>query len=391
MILNILLRQGAGAIAKPIVSKGEFVKRGQLIAIPNGLGANIHSSANGFVKEINENSIIIEASSFDKNDYIRLEKKDSMIEMIEDAGIVGAGGAGFPTHIKLKSELVDGILIANASECEPNLHHNIELAIKHPELIIRGIDLAMQALNVKEAIIAIKEKHKDAIDALNKAILSKNISIKYVKDLYPSGDERVLVRELLGVELKPGELPIKAGAVVLNVETLKNIALCIDERKPVIDKDLTVGGRVIDTPSGKVYLDVPIGMSFQDMIDKSKGVIEPFGEIVAGGAFTGKKADFSYPVTKVVGGISVSMPFPTENRKLGLLGCECGASIERLKEIADGMNAQVVASLNCKRMEDIGNNRLRCNLPGVCPGQAESVLNLKRQGAQALLVGSCQH
>ncbi len=391
MILNILLRQGAGAIAKPIVSKGEYVKRGQLIAIPNGLGANIHSSASGVVTAVNENSIIIEASNIDKDNFIKLDKKDSLIEMIEDAGIVGAGGAGFPTHIKLKSELVDGILIANASECEPNLHHNIELTTKYPDLIIRGISLAMEALNVKKAIIAIKEKHTEAVKALNNAIGSENISVRYVKDLYPSGDERVLVRELLNVELKPGELPIKAGAVVLNVETLKNIALCIDERKPVIDKDLTVGGRVIDNPRGKVYLDVPIGMSFQDMIDKSKGVIEPFGEIVAGGAFTGKKADFSYPVTKVVGGISVSMPFPTENRKLGLLGCECGASIERLREIAQGMNAEVVASINCKRMEDIGNNRLRCNLPGVCPGQAESVLNLKRQGAQALLVGSCQH
>lgn len=391
MILNILLRQGAGAIAKPIVSKGEYVKRGQLIAIPNGLGANIHSSASGVVTAVNENSIIIEASNIDKDNFIKLDKKDSLIEMIEDAGIVGAGGAGFPTHIKLKSELVDGILIANASECEPNLHHNIELTTKYPDLIIRGISLAMEALNVKKAIIAIKEKHTEAVKALNNAIGGENISVRYVKDLYPSGDERVLVRELLNVELKPGELPIKAGAVVLNVETLKNIALCIDERKPVIDKDLTVGGRVIDNPRGKVYLDVPIGMSFQDMIDKSKGVIEPFGEIVAGGAFTGKKADFSYPVTKVVGGISVSMPFPTENRKLGLLGCECGASIERLREIAQGMNAEVVASINCKRMEDIGNNRLRCNLPGVCPGQAESVLNLKRQGAQALLVGSCQH
>ncbi|MBC7088129.1 MAG: proline reductase-associated electron transfer protein PrdC [Tissierellales bacterium] len=391
MIFNILLSQGAGAIAKPIVSKGEYVKRGQLIAIPNGLGANIHSSASGVVADVNEISIIIEASDIDKDDFIKLEKSDSLIEMIEDAGIVGAGGAGFPTYIKLKSELVDGILIANASECEPNLHHNIELMTKYPDLIIRGISLAMQALNVKKAIIAIKEKHTEAVKALNNAIGSENISIKYVQDLYPSGDERVLVRELLNVELKPGELPLKAGAVVLNVETLKNIAMCIDERKPVIDKDLTVGGRVIDSPRGKVYLDVPIGTSFKDMIDKSKCVIDPFGEIVAGGAFTGKKADFSYPVTKVTGGISVSMPFPTEKRKLGLLGCECGASIERLKEIAEGMNADVVASINCKRMEDIGNNRLRCNLPGVCPGQAESVLNLKKQGAQALLVGSCQH
>ncbi|NMR95738.1 proline reductase-associated electron transfer protein PrdC, partial [Vibrio parahaemolyticus] len=102
----------------------------------------------------------------------------------------GAGGAGFPTYIKLKSELVDGILIANASECEPNLHHNIELMTKYPDLIIRGISLAMQALNVKKAIIAIKEKHTEAVKALNNAIGSENISIRYVKDLYPSGDER---------------------------------------------------------------------------------------------------------------------------------------------------------------------------------------------------------
>src|SRR5699024_730045 len=197
-----------------------------------------------------------------------------------------------------------------------------------------------------------------------------NIEIRYLSDMYPSGDERVIVRELLGVELKPGQLPLEAKAVICNVETLKNITLAIEERKPVIDKDMTVGGRIQGAESGKVLFNVPIGTIVKDLIKQVGEPILPHGEIIVGGAFTGKHGNGDSSITKTSGGITLTMPFPKEDRKIGILLCECGGEEQRLKEIAEGMGQKVVGITRCKRMVKVG-DRYRCDKPGVCPGQAE--------------------
>ncbi len=155
------------------------------------------------------------------------------------------------------------------------------------------------------------------------------IEIKYLPDIYPSGDERVVVRELLGVELKPGQLPSEAKAVVCNVETLKNITLAIEKKKPVIDKDITVGGRIRGAENGKVLFDVPIGTLARDLIEQIGKAIEPYGEFVIGGAFTGMRGNKNSPITKTSGGLTLAMPFFNEERHLGLLFCECGGGEQR--------------------------------------------------------------
>lgn len=391
MILKMELRQHVGAPCKPVVEVGDKVKKGQLIAEPQGLGANIHTSVYGKVVDITETSILIEADENQPKEYIKIKDTQTHLEAIKEAGIVGAGGAGFPTHVKLNVDLTGGYIIVNAAECEPVLGHNVELMENNPDILVRGLKYMLDITKADKAYIAVKPKYKKAIISLGKACKNEEkIEVKYLPDMYPAGDERVIIRELLGITLVPGQLPIEAKAVVSNVETVKRIVEAIEDRKPFITKDITVGGRVYGAENhGKVFMDVPIGMPVVQYIEECGGFIKPFGEIVLGGPFTGRHGEEKSPITKTLGGILVSMPLPQETKKLGIIACECGAQEERLKQIASLMGADVVAEEKCKRMTEV-NGRFRCDLPGICPGQAEKVLKLKSQGAEAVLIGNCE-
>lgn len=391
IVIRIELRQHVGAPCKPIVEIGKSVKKGELIAVPTGLGANIHSSVYGKVTSIDDTAINIEADEQQPEEYVKIQDTLTYLEAIEQAGVVGAGGAGFPTHVKLNTKLPGGTVIANAAECEPILEHNMKFMEEHPDIIVRGLKYMVEITGAAKGYIAIKPHHTKAVVALGKACKGEpNISLKYLPNIYPAGDERVIVREILGVELKPGALPLEANTVISNVETIKNVVAAIEDRRPVITKDITVAGRVHGAENvGRVFLDVPIGMPIEKYIEEAGGIIEPYGEIVLGGPFTGKHGEKDSPVVKTLGGILVSMPFPQTHKKLGIIVCECGAQEQRLKEIAAKMGAEVVAEERCKRMVEV-NGRYRCDLPGICPGQASTVLKLKSQGAEAVLISNCE-
>ena len=380
------LRQHVGAPSRPLVKEGDSVLRGQMIAELNGLGAHIHASVAGTVVSVDDAQISIEANSEQPDTFVPLTA-ETPLELIKQAGIVGAGGAGFPAHVKFAKPIPHGTVIANAAECEPLLHHNIQYIEQHPEVIVRGVQIIMDIVQADTGYIVIKTKHLKALTALGKVCKGMpNISVKILPDMYPAGDERVIVREILGTVLEPGALPSTANTVISNIETIKNIVQAVDFKRPVITKDVTVGG-LVKNPS--VFLDAPIGSTVQEYIQKCGGYVEPYGELVLGGPFTGKRGTPEAVITKTLGGILIGMPFPQETRKMGIIGCECGAGIERLKEIAAGMGAQVVAETTCKRMVDV-NGRLRCDLPGICPGQAEKVLYLKKNGAEVILTGTCE-
>ena len=386
--IHIPLKQHVGGPCQAIVNVGDHVKRGQLVAVPAGLGANIHTSLSGVVEEITEMDIVVKLDKEQTDDYVRLEKTDDYLQKIKDAGIVGVGGAGFPTGIKFSTQIPGGYLIANAAECEPILGHNVKFMEEQPEVLVRGMKYIMELTGAKEGYIAIKTKYRKALLALGKACKNEpNISIKILPNMYPAGDERVIVRETLGVILQPGQLPLEANAIISNVETIKHVVNAIEEDKPLIDKDLTVGGRV-QNPS--IFLDVPIGLPISVFIERAGGYINPHGEIVRGGPFTGRPAREEEPINKTTGGLLVAMPYPQEKEKVGILICECGAQEERLRQIADGMGAEVVSVQMCKRMKPDKNGRLRCELPGICPGQAEKVLKMKKDGAKAVIAGTCQ-
>ena len=386
--IHIPLKQHVGGPCQAIVNVGDHVKRGQLIAVPAGLGANIHASLSGVFEEITEMDIVVKLDKEQTDDYVRLEKTDDYLQKIKDAGIVGVGGAGFPTGIKFSTKIPGGYVIANAAECEPILGHNVKFMEEHPEVVVRGLKYIMELTDAKEGYIAIKTKYRKALLALGKACKDEpNISVKILPNMYPAGDERVIVRETLGVILQPGQLPLEANAIISNVETIKHVVNAIEEDKPLIDKDLTVGGRV-QNPS--IFMDVPIGLPISVFIEKAGGYINPHGEIVRGGPFTGRPAREEEPINKTTGGLLVAMPYPQEKEKVGILICECGAQEERLRQIADGMGAEVVSVQMCKRMKPDKNGRLRCELPGICPGQAEKVLKMKKDGAKAVIAGTCQ-
>ncbi|MEO1771472.1 hypothetical protein JZO67_003453 [Enterococcus sp. 665A] len=384
----IPLKQHVGAPCKGIVKAGEMVKRGQLVAEPNGLGANIHSSFSGKVVDVSEESVVLmidEEQDFSR--YLPIPETDTMIKAVEEAGVVGAGGAGFPTFLKLSCEISKGTFIANGAECEALLVHNVKQMNEHIDQLIRGMKYCMEMVKAPKGVIAVKGKHRQLVTRLIKAVDTETaIDVHQLPDIYPAGDERMIVREVMDIVLEPGQLPTEVGAVIDNVETIKRIAEAIEDRKPFIDKDVTVSGRVKQKET--VFVDVPIGTPVKTLINNVGGYVEPHGEIVIGGPMTGRSGEETTPITKTSGGVLVAMPFPQEHRKVGLLICECGGSAERMTEIVNNMGAEVVAAERCKRMVEV-NGRYRCALPGICPGQAKTVMSLKKQGAEVVMTGSC--
>lgn len=389
-LYKFYLKMHIGAPSVACVKEGEFVERGQVIAEPNGLGARIHSSVSGKVFKITDKEILVEASENQSEDFVKIKECDSILDTVYEAGIVGAGGAGFPTHVKLKANIPEGYIIANCAECEPTLHHNVYLAENNPELIIKGIKYAMKATNAKKAYIGIKGKRKKAIEVLKEHLKNEqNIQIKEVIDIYPSGEERALIHFIFGEWLAPTQIPIEANCVVLNVETLANITRAVEERKPVIDKDITLMGKLKKGIGPHVFLQEPIGKSMKDMIGTCGGIDGEYGEIIIGGPHTGLPEDIEKSViTKVSGGATVTMELPEYKGPVGLLVCACAGDEDRLKDIASKMKSEVVAITKCKNVVEV-RGTYKCKTPGKCPGQAGAVMYLKSKGAKRIIIANC--
>ncbi|MGB8317403.1 MAG: 4Fe-4S dicluster domain-containing protein [Ignavibacteriaceae bacterium] len=178
---------------------------------------------------------------------------------IKNSGIIGAGGAGFPTHVKLDSS--PDTVIMNAAECEPLLHKDMQLLLNYPDEVLNGFEIVLQITGAKQGIIGIKEKHKEEIELL-KSKISSNIKLIEVEDVYPAGDEITLIYMTTKRLVQPGALPISVGCVVQNVETLYNIGM----NKPVIEKFISVAGAV-EEPS---TIKVPVGISYNEILSRYK-------------------------------------------------------------------------------------------------------------------------
>ena len=387
------LKQHIGKQAVPAVVKGDRVLRGQLVAFKekNSLGVNIHSSVNGVVEEVTEDNVVILADEKQTEEYVRLTEKDPL-DLIEEAGIVGLGGAGFPTYAKLSTPFAEkGIVIVNAAECEPVLSHNIQRIEKHPEQLLRGLEIVMETVHAAEGVIAVKEKHKEAINALREKLSSKNIRLVLLKDMYPMGEERAIIRETLGTVLPVTSLPLEAGAIVIKAETVCRIQEAVDLKKPLIDKDITVAGKIRGNHEKdliQVFFDIPLGMSVEDALAMAGGVTDSYGELVMGGPFTGKRTSMDAPVVKTTGGIIATECFPKGPEKIGLLVCACGADKDRLSQLAESLGSEVVGVEYCKQAKEVKATR-KCENPGHCPGQVQKVMALKKAGAQAVLISNC--
>jgi cobalamin reductase len=216
-------------------------------------------------------------------------------DRIEELGIVGAGGAGFPTAVKLKTAVP--CVIVNGAECEPLLHKDKELLLHHADEMFRGLRIAMDRVNASEGVIGIKGKYADVFESIQNQA-PKNVRVLPLTDTYPAGDEFILVYDVVGRVIPPGGLPKDVGAVVLNVETLVNIGL----DRPVTHKYLTVAGAV-NTP---VTVRVPVGMSIGEVITAVGGTNVSNFKVLLGGVMMAKPAaSLDEPVTKTTGGIVV--------------------------------------------------------------------------------------
>ena len=220
-------------------------------------------------------------------------------EKIKAAGVVGAGGAGFPAHVKANARVE--YVIANGAECEPLLHKDFELMVHYPKRVVDGVKLLMEATGAREGIIGIKEKNKTAIEALKAAIDTPNIRLHTLGDFYPSGDEYILVYEATGRLIPPQGLPLDVGIVVNNVETLYNISAAAEDQ-PVIEKFITVSGAV----NNPITFVAPIGLSYRDAIGIAGGTsVNPFGVFVSGIMMGKLEFDLDLPITKTCAGLIV--------------------------------------------------------------------------------------
>lgn len=321
----IPLSQHIGAPAQAIVKKGDVVKAGTLIAKSGGfVSANIHSSVSGKVNKIDtaidasgykRAAIYIDVDgdeweeSIDKSDSLiktcSLSSKE-IIDKIAAAGIVGLGGATFPTQVKLtpppgnKAE----ILIINAVECEPYLTSDHILMLEKGEEILVGVTLLMKAINVKHAVIGIENNKPDAIKHLKSlASAYPGIEIMPLKVQYPQGGEKQLIDAVLRKQVKSGALPISAGAVVQNVGTAFAVYEAVQKNKPLFERVVTVTGKKLTNPSNFL---VRIGTPINVLIEAAGGLPENTGKVIGGGPMMGKALiSPDIPVTKGSSGILI--------------------------------------------------------------------------------------
>ncbi|MFT3782636.1 MAG: 4Fe-4S dicluster domain-containing protein [Nibricoccus sp.] len=223
----------------------------------------------------------------------------SLVEKIKQAGVVGAGGGGFPTHVKLAATA--DTVIANGAECEPLLHKDAVIMEREAKQIVNGMLLAMEAVKAPNGIVGIKAKNKHAVETMQAACNGTAVRVHLLGDYYPAGDEYDLVHETTGRLIPPGGIPLNVGAVVCNVETFANITAAAEGR-PVTTKTLTVAGAVREP----MTLTVPLGVTLRDCIAAAGGTTVSDPVLAIGGMMMGETTDkLDRPVTKTTGGVIV--------------------------------------------------------------------------------------
>jgi electron transport complex protein RnfC len=311
------LSQHIGAPAVPLVKKGDKVLVGQKIAEAKGfVSANIHSGISGTVKVIEPRmtvggtkveSIVIENDGlFQEMDFSQNIKpldqmyREDVKEAIKEAGIVGMGGAGFPTHVKLSPKNEDAIdtIIVNGAECEPYLTSDYRRMLEVPEKIVTGLQIVINLFDNAKGIIAIEDNKPEAIKLLTEMTEKfDNITVNAVKTKYPQGAERQLIKANTGREINSSMLPADAGCIVHNIDTIVAIYNAIIEGRPLFERIVTVtGDAVCDTANFRVR----VGTNSRELIDAVGGFnIEDPAKIISGGPMMGKAMfDLDVPVVK---------------------------------------------------------------------------------------------
>ena len=292
-----------GAPCTPLVKAGDHVKVGQKIGEFHGLGAPIHASVSGTVKVVeprpysmggNMMSVVIEN---DFQNELSEEVKapadpdaltaEEMVEAIKNAGIVGMGGATFPTHAKISSAIgkVDTVII-NGAECEPYITGDHRTMLERPEEIIGGATYLAKMFGVDKVVIGVEDNKQNGIDAMNKVIAEKKapVVVEPLRCRYPQGGEKQLCQAITGKQVPPGGLPANIGCAVFNINTTCAIYRAITQGMPVVNKIVTVSGSGVVEPKN---LECPIGTPFSCLFDACGGLNDKTYKLIAGGPMMG--------------------------------------------------------------------------------------------------------
>lgn len=342
----IPVNQHLGTPARPIVEKGDTVKTGQLIAKGEGfISANVHSSVSGKVLNVDEVvdysgyrrlSIIIETEgdewmdSIDRTTDLKREctlESKAIIDKINEMGIVGMGGATFPSYVKLnipQGKKAEYLLI-NGVECEPYLTSDHRLMLEKGREIMVGIIILMKALHVNKAMIGIENNKQDAIQQMSSlASEFQGITVHAVKVKYPQGAEKQLIKALVNREVPSGKLPIEVGCVVHNVGTAFAVYEAIQKNKPLFERIVTVTGKSVRKPSNLL---ARVGTPINDLIAMTGGLPDDSGKIISGGPMMGRAlSNADAPITKGTSGILI-MP-ENESKRITPMNCiRCGRCV----------------------------------------------------------------
>jgi len=337
--------QHIGAPAKPLVTIGDNVKTGQKIAEAGGfVSAPIHATISGKVTKIIQtvssvtskigDAIVIESD--EKDTWIKLHQtknptkltNDELLKLIQDAGIVGLGGATFPTHVKLQpppEKKIDTIIV-NGCECEPYITSDHRLMLEHGDEIIKGLQIMMKIIGCHNAFIAIENNKPDAVQNLQGLVknvekTNQKINVSPLETQYPMGAEKTLLKRLLGREVPIGGLPMDVGVVVQNVSTLYAIYDAVYNGKPLVERVVTVSGEVNEPKN----LLARFGTSAEDLINQCGGMNADANVMIFGGPMMGiSQAQLTTPIQKGTNSILV-----IKNDKPLESNCiRCGSCIE---------------------------------------------------------------
>ena len=377
----IPVAQHIGAPAKPIVNVGDRVLVGQKIAEANGfVSANIHSSVSGTVKKIEQRlvpngskvlSVVIENDEqYEKFEYEKPDdnlSREEKIELIKDCGVVGLGGACFPTHVKLSPKEIDKIdyVIVNAAECEPYITADYRRLKEQPKEVIEGLKIVLSLFENAQGVIAVENNKKDVIEELSK--LTENepkISEAELKTKYPQGSERHIIYAVTKRKINSKMLPADAGCIVDNVDTIYNIYNAVKFHKPLTERIVTVSGDGINTPSNFV---VPIGTSHAKVVKEAGELKDGVVKLISGGPMMGQ-AMFSLDVP-VIKGSSALLAFLHD-------------------DVAD---ATMTNCLNCGKCASVCPENLICAKLAQAAAADDMDTFLKYHGMECIECGTCNY
>ena len=327
----IPLKQHIGAPLKALVKKGDEVDMGQKIADGDSfVCAPIHSSVSGKVKEIRKvtdpggntvEAAVIEAaeedtlnSGLDKHESLDEVEADEIRNIIREAGIVGMGGAMFPTHVKVSipDDKNAEYVILNGAECEPYLTVDHRVMVERPKSIVFGLKALMKASNAPKGIIGIETNKPEAIESMKDAVKDEeNIEVQPVETKYPQGGEKMLIEAILGREVPSGGLPLDVGVVVNNTSTAAAVADAIRDGKPLYERSISVTGRGINNPQNLIYR---IGTKIGDLVEEAGGLKENAAKVITGGPMMGAaQKSLDVPGVKGTSGILVLIDSEVED------------------------------------------------------------------------------